>query len=570
MGRNTIWCLIKHVTRLSLISLAVAWGFDLLFWGKAPGISFFIFVILVLLAGALVTWWEGFKPALSSLVLLVPVFFFGAITFIRSEPFTFFVSFLLVLSCLAILTMTWRGGKWMHYGLVDYFMGTFRLAGSALSRPVLMFIKRRLPVTMVDSPSVETSPAGVAEAAPEILTAAAEQRQMTASFPNNHTAGKRQAVSILRGVLLAIPVIAVLAALLASADPIFSKDLDVFLKIFRIQNLGEYIFRGIYILAGAYLLAGLYLHAIGPSQDEKVLGQGNSWLKPFLGWTEAGIVLGAVDLLFAFFVAIQARYFFGGQANITSSGYTFAEYARRGFNELVAVAVISLVLILVLSSVTRRETKTQRRVFTVLEVGLVVLVGVILVSAYQRLLLYEAAYGFSRIRIYTHVLMAWLGILLAGVAVLDLASNLRRFALTALVVCLGFGVTLSLLNVDDFIVRQNINRAQSGSELDSGYLVSLSDDAVPALVASFDNQSLPAALHDQVGAILSCRAAAINQRPEASAWQSFVVSRSRARTLVDQYQNVLKAYPVTIMEDGSWQVSVGAAMQSCYEYNGID
>ncbi len=75
-------------------------------------------------------------------------------------------------------------------------------------------------------------------------------------------------------------------------------------------------------------------------------------LAPFLGFTESTVVLIAVDLLFALFVFIQFRYLFGGQANITPVGYTYSEYARRGFGELVAVAFLSLGLILGLGAYT--------------------------------------------------------------------------------------------------------------------------------------------------------------------------------------------------------------------------
>ena len=127
---------IKHTTRLILLSLFVAWCFDQLFWQKPPGISFFIFFVLCLAGGALVTWWEGFKPARTSLWLLLQVLFFAAITFIRQEPFTTAISIVIVLGGMMVLALTWRGGQWLRYSLSDYVMGGLRLASSALARPV--------------------------------------------------------------------------------------------------------------------------------------------------------------------------------------------------------------------------------------------------------------------------------------------------------------------------------------------------------------------------------------------------------------------------------------------------
>jgi hypothetical protein len=90
----------------------------------------------------------------------------------------------------------------------------------------------------------------------------------------------------------------------------------------------------------------VYLHAATQSKDEKLVGEEKPVLPPFLGFTEAAIVLGSVAVLFAAFVYIQFQYFFGGQANIHIDGYTYSEYARRGFGELITVAVFSLLLIL--------------------------------------------------------------------------------------------------------------------------------------------------------------------------------------------------------------------------------
>ncbi len=533
---------LKHTTRLILLSVCVAWCFDQLFWQKAPGISFFIFVVLCLVGGGLITWWEGFKAAATSLWLLLPVLFFAAVTFIRQEPFTTAVSVVMVLGAMVVLALTWRGGQWLRYSLSDYVMGGLRLSGSALARPTGVLFKKTAP------------PPSEAPAAAIVETASTRRKTLFA---------------VLRGLLLALPVIALLAALLAAADPIFSNALGDFLDFFRIQNLGEYIFRAIYILIGAYLLTGVYLHAAGPSREEKLIGLEKPWLKPFLGWTEAVVVLGCVDGLFAFFVAFQFRYFFGGATNINLAGYTYAEYARRGFGELVAVAVISLLLFLGLSAITRRSQGSQRRIFSGLGLGLVALVAAILVSAFQRLVLYEAAYSFTRLRTYTHVFMVWVGILLLATVLVELFGRLRAFALALALVLVGFGASIALLNVDGFIVRENVARAASAptgtsaSQLDTGYLVGLSDDAAPALVEQFQSKTLSPTLHDDIGAVLACRASLAQKNYRSLPWPAYHWGRSRAITLYAQYSSLLAAYPVAWDDRSGPGVKVHGSTRLC-------
>jgi hypothetical protein len=558
---------LKYTTRLILTALFIAWCFDQLFWKKAPGISFFVFVVLCLLGGALLTWWEKRRPVPASLVLLAPVLFFATVTFVRQEPFTIFISLSITLTAMMVLALTWLGGKWLKYSMSDYLVGFLRLAGSALARPVGVLFRKGTgngSTGTNGNTSIATEPAR----STEVDQSAQAQPVQTAqpAIP----ARPRRVWAILRGLLLALPVVALLASLLAAADPIFSRQLDDLLKIFRIQNLGEYIFRVIYICIGAYLLIGVFAHALSASHEEKLIGVEKPWLTPFLGWTEAVIVLGSVDLLFAFFVAVQFRYFFGGQVNIHIDGYTYAEYARRGFGELVAVAVISLLLFLGLSAITRRQAGQQKHIFSGLGITLVMLVAAILVSAFQRLLLYEAAYSFTRLRAYTHVFMVWVGVLLAITVVLELLGRLRGFALALVVVVLGFGTSLAALNVDGFIARQNVARAVSGSEMDTVYLVGLSDDAVPALAKTFQDGRLSPALYDQVGGVLACRAASAAQDTRTRPWQAYHWSLRNANAWYAFLKPQLDAYPVTQGSDGLLHVKVNGVDALCEGYQIID
>ncbi|MGE5221429.1 MAG: DUF4153 domain-containing protein [Omnitrophica WOR_2 bacterium] len=540
-----------QLTRTGIIALIVAWCFDHLFWMKAPGISFFLFVLLCLGAGAYLTWGERQRPPWTSLAILLPALFFAATTFLRQEPFTQFISYLLTLACLAVLAMSWLGGQWWRYNLTGYLVNAFFLGTGMLNRPFRAYLDNREKQETVLAPTGD---------------APASTRQGMAAAPGQKTT--RPVYSVLLGLLLALPVVAVLAALLAQADPVFSNRLEIVLKFLSIEKIGEYIFRLVYILIGAYLLVGVFLYALFSSRKEKLTGQEKPWMPAFLGWLEAAIVLLSVDVLFAFFVGIQFRYFFGGQSNINVEGFTYAEYARRGFGELVAVAAISLLLFLSLSSLTRREQTRDRRVFSILGIGLVALVAVILVSALDRLILYEAAYGFSRFRTYTHVFLIWLGILLFITVALELLGRMRGFALAAALVCVGFGLSLNLVNVDAWIVRQNVARAQQGFELDTAYLATLSDDAVPALFEQFHSSGIPIKIHNQIGSVLACRAAVDRQTRQSLSWPSFTLPRYQAERLYASYQAELTAFPVKKGTRG-WIVTVNGAEQDCWAYRAL-
>ena len=155
-----------------------------------------------------------------------------------------------------------------------------------------------------------------------------------------------------------MPVVFFLALLLSSADPIFSKELE---RILNIDQLAGICRPGRHHCGDRLSAFGYLSLCIAKEQPADLIGLEKPWFAPFLGFTESSIILGSVNLLFAFFVAVQFKYFFGGQANITLDGYTFAEYARKGFGELITVAVISLMLYLGLSTITRREANLQTK-----------------------------------------------------------------------------------------------------------------------------------------------------------------------------------------------------------------
>ena len=313
-------------------------------------------------------------------------------------------------------------------------------------------------------------------------------------------------------------------------DPIFKQGMQ---QLFNFERLPEYLLRLVLILLLGYYLVGVYLHALLPSRPATRPDPKQAWMKPFLGWTESGILLGAVNLLFIVFVIIQVRYLFGGAANINETGFTYSEYARRGFGELVGVAVLSLLLFLCLSTITRLEKRSQRIAFSGLIILLMINVLVILASSLQRLMLYEDAYGFSQLRTVTHVFILWLAALVVTTGVLEGVQQRGRFALALLITVIGFSASLVFVNVDGFTARRNIERAAQGEDLDLAYLNSLSSDAVPVMVKAYQDQTLPADLRTSLGTVLACKANSMQQQGNTD-WRSYHFGIARAEKLLQE------------------------------------
>ena len=355
---------------------------------------------------------------------------------------------------------------------------------------------------------------------------------------------------IINAVLLALPLLALFGMLLGAADQIFSEQLKGLFGWLTTASLEDLLIQVALISILAYGLFGALRFAL--TQTKPVtLEPDRPMFKPFLGLTEASVVLILINLMFAAFLVVQVRYFFAGEAAIHPNGFTYAEYARRGFFELVAVGCLTWAVHYVLSAVTRRETGGQRAVFSILTSLLVLQVGVILVSAFQRLSLYEQAYGFTQDRLVAHVFMIFLGLILLASLVMEWTRQFRRTALVLLLAFMGFGFTLAGINVDRTIARWNIAAAQSNGKLDARYLVhNVTADAEPALFDGFASGVSAPKLEETLGKVLACRAEKpARWLPENGAWLGYHQPEANAEALFAVNAQALSHYPILVYEE---------------------
>ena len=212
-----------------------------------------------------------------------------------------------------------------------------------------------------------------------------------------------------------------------------------------------------------------------------------------LGKIEIGIILGLLNALFLSFVIFQVQYLFGGMELVQNTpDFKLADYARRGFGELVAVSALVLPLLLLSHWLVRRDSGKTETLFRVLAGSQIVMLFVIMASAVQRLVLLtgELGYGMTTVRFYPMVFMTWLAVVFVWFALTVFRGARNHFAWGALwsaIVILG---ATNLMNPDAFIVRTNIALMHQGREFDAPYNAgSLSDDAIPVVLEALPSMS---------------------------------------------------------------------------------
>ena len=312
--------------------------------------------------------------------------------------------------------------------------------------------------------------------------------------------GKRRGRTALRGLILAAPALVVFGVLLSAADAKFERLLSDLL-FFEIDEMLAHIVISVVIAAiCAGFLRSLLLSGPMPRFERPALLR--------LGAGEVNVALGLVNVLFALFVFVQFRYFFGAAPGALS------EYARRGFFELVAVVTLVVPMLLVLEWLVDKSEGLKG--FRVMAGTQIVLVFVMALSAWRRMQLYRDEFGLTRLRFFTTAFMIWVAVLLLWFVVTVLTGRRHRFAIGALSTAVVAVAILHVINPDAMIVETNVARAREGRRpFDAAYASMLSDDAAQAIFAhraAFDWRALDSF--------------AFRHRPMG--WRTWNVSRARA------------------------------------------
>ena len=331
-------------------------------------------------------------------------------------------------------------------------------------------------------------------------------------------ARSEKAAAVARGLVLAVPLLFVFGALFVAADAVFKHLLSSAVPAIDLTTAERFVV----IAVWAWLAGGLLRDLIATRTEVRI-----AHLRPRLRTLEVNVALGLLNVLFLAFVVVQFRYLFGGQALVASTAHlTYAEYARHGFFELVAVTALTLPVLLAADWTLGRD---GRRLFRWLAVALLVLLGVVIASALERMRLYMREFGLTELRLYATGVIIWLAIVAAWFALTVLRGRRHAFAAGALVSGFALTLALNIANPDALIARTNVTRPA----VDVSYLGRLSDDAVPTLVSRI--WTLPAPQR----ALL---AQSLLRRGDAGGdWRGWNVARSRAATAIRAHRAELQA-----------------------------
>lgn len=272
------------------------------------------------------------------------------------------------------------------------------------------------------------------------------------------------------GVLLAVPLLALVLVLLSSADAVFG---GLFAGLFdALEGLDLSLWHILRVLLLALFLSSA-LFFLGQAPEDRPAHERAAKAPNALPFLAAVFLLDGVYLVF---IVIQIAYLFGGAESAAMAG-GWAEYARSGFFQLVAVTVIDLLLCLISSGGGRLSAKGGRALFWG-DVLLLAASAVILASAAWRMGLYIKAFGLSLLRLVTLWVMLFIAVLLVTAAA-RLLRPATRFGRVFIGLGLAAWCLFCLANPAGLVAEWNVRAYESGRlpELDVAYLEELYPDA---------------------------------------------------------------------------------------------
>ena len=224
--------------------------------------------------------------------------------------------------------------------------------------------------------------------------------------PAEESKGKKAFKSVIIGLLIAIPLLWIVIALLASADLVFGKIVGDILSCIKFPEIDEdwigvpfkffLSFLAFYTWIACLPAEKFYEKKEGKRFDAVVAITFNS----------------LIALVYLLFSGIQFVYLVGKME--LPDGYTYAEYAHEGFYQLLAVTILNLMLV----SFCKKHF-SDNKILKAILVIISLCTYVMIASSVLRMYLYVKVYGLSHLRVYVLwllvVLTVWTTILIAGI-----------------------------------------------------------------------------------------------------------------------------------------------------------
>lgn len=287
---------------------------------------------------------------------------------------------------------------------------------------------------------------------------------------------------IITGLVVTIPLTAVVGALLMSADSGVENMLNGIIKCIASESIWNIIWQTIIaVLLACYLFgmtySGIHKEKITPVSDEeceKIISDAKL--------VQNMVVYSAVTpicILYVMFFISQANYFLSAFSGTLPQGYAYSGYARKGFFELFAVTLINFAVILIINLISKNSGKNKPLTLKIYNMALCFFTFIMIAVAMSKMIMYISVYGFTRLRFYTMWFMVLIALIFVVIAAREFCKKIQSAKWITSIFTVMFAI-LCFCRPDALITKCNIMMYESGilEEFDKSLIFSMSDDAV--------------------------------------------------------------------------------------------
>ena len=305
---------------------------------------------------------------------------------------------------------------------------------------------------------------------------------------NNNEKANNKSKKIFIGVLISVPILLIIIPLLASADYVFSNYFENMWewldKLFLKQSIKD-IFNYTLLFVVIFIFSFGFKYMFFRNKEEnKMTNYKIEKTKISFDGTIFLTILVLVNIVYIVFCFVQFKYLFS--QNTLPEELSYAQYARKGFAELVFVSIINYSL-LMLSIICTKDLKRLGHIIRkILLVVLSIATFIMIYSSYYRMNLYENYYGFTRLRLIVYTFLLYEAIMIFLTLTYIIIGKVKLFK-TAVVLAIIMFTTLNYINVDKLIVNENIKRYSETNKIDLDYLLTLSYDSLPQIIEAKDD-----------------------------------------------------------------------------------
>lgn len=289
---------------------------------------------------------------------------------------------------------------------------------------------------------------------------------------------KKVAISL----LIVFAVVGVVILLLVSADSIFANIFENIGSIFNYINISStfsMIIRIALVIIAYFLFLSfiLKLKQNYNIETKEIKNSNNKYAFTIK------LLLIALNIVYLVFCFIQVESLF---AKINTVEFSYANYARTGFFQLMIVSLINFVVILLSNKFNENKEKSIK----ILNLFLVIFTVIIALSSMYRMYMYQMEFGLTYLRMFVYIIL--ITELLTFIPIVIYIFNEKfDFLKWSGIIWICIYCIINYMNIEKIIINYNISNTNSDRTIDYEYISEIaSEDSFGILEEKLEDNNI--------------------------------------------------------------------------------